>query len=324
LPALIGFAALAIDLGHGALVDSQLQHGADASALAGVTPLLGTRFADPIGAGRTRAFTIATQNVANGQPIAASSQPSSFSLNPSNDPNGDIVSGIWNWTTRTFTPSTDPTRANAMQVRTARDAAHQTPVATYLAQFLGINQFDVRTSAIAAAGGPACASAFPIALPLCGITDANGQPLCNGQTLVFRNDTLDNAGLTSLTNGSANTQTYRDILNNYNPNAACTASAGTNISLSNGTQINALRNALDPWLNRTVYMPVLDTSAFPGCAVKYNQSMPVAGFTAFVITSIIYTGANQSITGHLVCNSTAPGASGTPFIGLGGRPRLVQ
>lgn len=58
----------------------------------------------------------------------------------------DIEFGVWDRSTRTFTP--DPTSRSAVRVQTHRTAADQNEVVTYLLKFAGFDAFDVRTSSI--------------------------------------------------------------------------------------------------------------------------------------------------------------------------------
>lgn len=66
----------------------------------------------------------------------------------------DIEFGVWNRTTRVFTP--DPTSRRAVRVQTHRDAAGGNEVATFLLKFAGVDSWDVRTSSVFETYVPDC------------------------------------------------------------------------------------------------------------------------------------------------------------------------
>ncbi|MCB9796656.1 MAG: hypothetical protein H6741_28490 [Alphaproteobacteria bacterium] len=109
---LVGFGALVVDLGYARLVQAQLQAGADAAALSAVTQLDGST------SGVTDAHgvapLIALNNAAHGEPIE-------LTPNPTNDPQGDVVTGEWDGDTHTFTASLLGEDVNAVLVRARRD-----------------------------------------------------------------------------------------------------------------------------------------------------------------------------------------------------------
>ncbi len=98
--ALFGVGALAVDVGHLAMVRNELQNAADAGALAGAANLYNSSgTAINTGANQT-ALDFATSN-------AAMSTSGQIPVNI-NDPlsnQGDIQRGHWSFTSRTFTPS---------------------------------------------------------------------------------------------------------------------------------------------------------------------------------------------------------------------------
>ncbi len=121
LVVLLGFAALAIDIGYFYHTKNQLQGAADPAALAGAAALVDKNdFAQP--AARTAAVNYALKNTAAGSPVQVSDGYSSYgntlslkNLNPGND----ITVGNWDITQK---PPYDTTKTpvNAMQVRARR------------------------------------------------------------------------------------------------------------------------------------------------------------------------------------------------------------
>lgn len=321
LVSLLGFAAIAIDIGHARLVSAEIQHAADAAALAGATAVYSPDFDDTVASARLLAQEFAAANEANGSAV------DDLDLNAANDANGDIVVGEWDFGERTFEATTDGARVNAVQVRTARASERNTAVSTYLGQLLGVTEMSVRASAIAASGGPACVNGFPLALPRCGVLDSNGDPLCNGTTLRFANDRIDNAGLTGLTDESASTQDFRDIIDSYDPDAGCTVSADDTIRLNNGTPITALRGSLNSFLAQgpvTVFIPIIGPLSGEGtCELRYNNLYDIEGFVAFELTAVGYA-PDQYIEGRVLCGVQASGPAGSEYFGLAAQPRLVD
>jgi len=119
LVVLLGFAALAIDIGYFYHTKNQLQGAADAAALAGAVKLDGTN--DPIQPdARHEAITYAELNSASGSPVHLSNDDSNV-LAKDNGIN-DITVG--SWAANTYTAGGTP--VNAVQVRarsTNKDAA---------------------------------------------------------------------------------------------------------------------------------------------------------------------------------------------------------
>ena len=99
---MFGVIAFALDLGYIALVRTQLQTAADASALAAAGTMTGNT-AEMKAAGQS----IASLNKAAGRPVQLSAN--------------DIEPGTWDTTTRTFTPSSGLSNAVRVTVRTSQN-----------------------------------------------------------------------------------------------------------------------------------------------------------------------------------------------------------
>jgi len=140
---LIGFAALAVDVGHLYNVKAELQNAADAAALAGASAFTEDRLRtsayssfDLIGAARQRALRYAAENPANSGPVRLAPE--------------DVLLGQFDWE--------HPDQAlvqggvfNSVQV-TARcdEGSLNGPVINVFAGVLGFNTSDVSATAIAA------------------------------------------------------------------------------------------------------------------------------------------------------------------------------
>jgi hypothetical protein len=128
MTALLGFAALTVDLGYGYLTGERLQTTADSAALAAAEQLALTN-----SVGGT-AVAYARQNM----PVAEHGEV----LAPS-----DVRLGRWNAADGTFTASATP--ANAVSVTTRRAEANGNPLKTFLAGVIGFDQVDLSRTAIA-------------------------------------------------------------------------------------------------------------------------------------------------------------------------------
>jgi hypothetical protein len=130
MAAFVAFVSLAVDVARVRVVKKQLQFAGDAAARAACAAL-------PAGvtAAQGAALAIAAQNTADGTAVAL-------------DPSSDIVLGVWNPLTKTFTPQTGSAQAhsNAVQVVPSRTAANGNPVSLIFAKAVGQSTFDVQAS----------------------------------------------------------------------------------------------------------------------------------------------------------------------------------
>jgi Flp pilus assembly protein TadG len=144
--ALVGFAALSIDVGYFYVVKGQLQNAADAAALAGGSGLKGGLGVNPYSnetTARIRARYFAQQNNAEGTPVL-------LDINTANINTGDILIGCWNKSTSTM--STSCTRPNSIQVRARRSTdagVGSTPVSTFFGKIFNINTINIGSIAVA-------------------------------------------------------------------------------------------------------------------------------------------------------------------------------
>ncbi|MGB9687279.1 TadG family pilus assembly protein [Thermogutta sp.] len=130
LVVILALMALAVDLGYVVLVRAQLQAAADSAALAG---------ASQIAHGFESVFQTADRyarfHTSGGQPLRLLRQ--------------DVELGIWDATTRTFTPTN--ASPNAVRVRVRRDALSGNPAPLFFARVLGRQAVDLSAEAIAMA-----------------------------------------------------------------------------------------------------------------------------------------------------------------------------
>ena len=139
LTALIGFAALAIDIGYMYAAQADLQKGADAAALAGVKML------PDEAAAVAEALNYANINLPGQGTVLALS---------------DLAIGNWDADVEIFVQAGTP--INAMRVRTRRAEDNGNALSLFFAGIFGITQADVSAVAIAAAPSGSTASRFLI------------------------------------------------------------------------------------------------------------------------------------------------------------------
>ena len=131
---ILGFAALAVDTGYLYALKSRLQVTADAAALAAISQLPDET------AARSAAADFAGKNMATSQHGTVLAD-------------ADVVLGNWDPVTRTFTPAPGADPIDAVRVITKRSQANNNPVELFFARFLGIEESQIETIAVAWRGG---------------------------------------------------------------------------------------------------------------------------------------------------------------------------
>lgn len=218
----IGFAALAIDLGHLYVVRNELQNGADAGALAGARFLYNDNgTAVNIGANQI-AYDAARDNY---------SEKDRVDVNWTSGNDGDVQRGHWSFTTRTFTPNpstvpvdlwnvstaeldADTDFINAIKVVTRRQTL---PAASFFARIFGHENFELAADAVAYIGF--AGTLFP------GEAD---QPIvvCSESLLNSGDEYICTVG--RMINSGSNTSTHQTgAWTDFNQEDACTGGTNT-------------------------------------------------------------------------------------------------
>jgi Flp pilus assembly protein TadG len=189
MAALVGMAALAIDLSHLYVVKNELQNAADAGALAGARVLYNDE--------GTSVNTGANQ-VARQAAIANTSEKAAVEVQWNGDNmTDDVQRGHWQFSTRTFTPnsstapvdlwnlSTEDLDANTDFINAVRVTARRsdTPAASFFARIFGYDSFQMQASAVAYIGFAGTLTPAdvdqPIAICKESITNGDGQYDCS-------------------------------------------------------------------------------------------------------------------------------------------------
>jgi len=272
---LLGFAALAINIGDFRVAASELQTASDSAALAGAWELNATP--EGLDAARAKAIEYAAKHSAFHKPIT-------------DVVDGDVTPCRWDFdTSPPCEPETDPKKINAVKVWTYRNDYKGTAMDGWfggVGAYFGFGKGQEKRMATAVGLGPSgCANAFPLTVPDCLIPkDSNGAPICDGTTQIqLSNDVIDNGGLTSLdTEHAASTNYVNDLIKNYDPSKGCDGGGGENpIRVMNGNPREPVGKTirdymmggqlvLTPETAVRVCLPVIDEGV-PCDQVKFNQ-----------------------------------------------------
>lgn len=299
----MGFAAVALDVGHMISVKNELQRAADAGALAGVRAMWPATL--PIIAGTpTRPDTTTALATALQVSTSANNKVDGATL-----PADRVVvqTGRWDYAPRTFTVGTGP-NANAVRVIT------QVPASMFFAQVLGFGPINISATATALMdfANEVGQGSLPIAISQFFIVPGSSI------YVNFTPDQLDNGAWFANPPDSASAKTFQDYINN----ASCPPlKVGDIINLQNGNDTSVLtdlQNKLSSvggaW---DVLLPVVDTTKFVG-------DQPITGFVPFRITEVENNGTSKGVTGTILgmymSNSATPG--GTNF-GVLSSPKLL-
>jgi Flp pilus assembly protein TadG len=312
---LLVFGGIAIDVTYFGSVRREIQASMDAAALAGAGNLGFDDTAFP-------AARAAAQNYAglNGysDPAAGSI---ALNLNTANDPNGQIVLGIWDGAN--FVASLDGTQVNAVRCQFA------TTVPTSFLRLLGLASLPASAQAIAIANPPVTAEegtcVFPIGLSSCPFVNAGAfsSQGCGSAATFISSSGKDPDG-----RAGTNTAAWVNLCGTSTPsapttqnaiegaasgtcNASCdTPQTGTMIGTNNGMQqsvydllekkfvekfnTSGTHQVTDTNGNTTyngpgwkVFVPVIETDCPPG---PINGARKIAGWTEMVITQMINHG----------------------------------
>ncbi len=322
LLALVGVAALVVDLGYARLVQQQLQSAADASALGAVRRLDQT--SDGLDNARATAVDVAALNDAHGEPVV-------LDPNEGNSVTGDVCLGVWDDTSGTFSPSEDASEINAVQVLARRNDL--TPLLSRVA--FGRTDLGAGARAVAALRTRLSAGEvpyyIPFALPTC-LWDSYSDPEIENSVFTLSPAGTDNTGWASV-GGQPNAAWVAEHLSRIGPcmeeyqatgtvsDECAVASTSEDVGLANGVAASgtmALADAIegglawDPavWgplpeqsecssVDEANYgnaimgpLPVFeDSGSYCDPKAAWNQYMPLKGFVWAAVYDVCAKGA---------------------------------
>jgi Flp pilus assembly protein TadG len=309
---LVGFAALAVDIGQIYAVQGELKRAVEAGALAGARGLwpLGNELPS-FGIPDPALYPSCANAAANATSTAthAANKVAGASLG-----GVTVVVGHWDFIVKTFTPGC-PGNANAVRVTATRSA-----VPTFFARVFGRDTFDKTASAVAVMDwisgvGWGC---LPIAI---------NKKYAIPNTYLYINftpDQVDDGGWFTDPPDPASAKTLRNYILNDSVPPQC---IGDIINLNNGNDTSVLQLLKDKLAAHggtwDVVLPVVT-------AEKFNQSWPIDSFVGFEITRVEDTGNKKGVYGTVQGLTFTPNGEpgghgiGNPNNGVLSTPKLVQ
>jgi hypothetical protein len=312
---LLGFAALAMDVGHIMVVRNELQNAADATALAAAnnfyphTPTSTPTPPDWSGAEAAASNTIGI-NKSDGIALTQC----------------DVETGYWDLTnpalglkSKGITPG--PMDAPAIHVTVRRAAGKNGgPVQNFLAGILGIPTTDAGAQATAVCASPGSVrtgALFPLAISKeladqAASHNSPGTAVRIGSAYHYPNSMAGQ--WTSLNLDTNNVPTIRDLIANGNPTPL---SIGDNIWIEPGTKTTIYSSVP---VGQTVLMAIVNSTLID----TTHSEVPIYGFIGFHITDSV-GGSGKYVEGYFVFDYYA-GLSGPggPNFGVYSPPRLVK
>ena len=215
---LIGFAALAVDIGYTLTTKNELQNVADAAALAAARQL-GVIY-QGMSYDEQQNYVCDPQTIVDvATDVAAKNQAGGMNITIEAD---NVTIGDWDANTLSLTQTWD--QPDAVRVLARRDGTANGPITTFFARIFGIDTVDVSARATAALTGQGTTEPGELEVPL-GISGYyfDGDDRCNDQIKFSPTGDPDAcAGWTSFTEG-ANTPNIIKILEEQIDSAATTA-----------------------------------------------------------------------------------------------------
>ncbi len=278
--ALLGMAALALDIAHLLSVKNELQRVADAGAMAGARGLwpstlpiiLSPPSSPDCSTAQSRGLSVATHvtNKVDGGPLTAAEV--------------DLQVGRWDYAASQFTAGC------AANTNAVRVSARRPGVRMFFAGIFGQGPMDLTatsTSVMDFAKGLG-KGGLPIAI--------NKRSVAPGQYLFinFAPDPYDNGGWFAEIGDGANARSFRDYINF----GTCPPlHAGDTINLQNGQDASVLHDLADKLAEHggtwDTFLPVVDTTAF-------NQSESIVAFVPFRLTEVMYHGDTKGVAGTVL------------------------
>ncbi|MCO4772539.1 MAG: Tad domain-containing protein [Deltaproteobacteria bacterium] len=309
LVVLCGVAAIAIDLGHGRLLQARLQAVSDAAAHAGALQLDSSTAG--LGQANHVAVVMAAANVVHGAPFALESD--------------NVETGVWDHDALSFTPSTDAGIVNAVSV-----LAHMDGIDTWFAgpafrrdtiaasgratavrmpppvacAVLAATDFDATGNAVTdsydSAEGPYDSSSAGSEGNICGnaVLDVAGNLAVHGDAVVGRGGEIVPHGAAHEIHGEMRYLGSKFEVPELDPSAAQAEN-------DNGT-IGLTSNGRDPWHTGGIRLSSDETLTLSG-GVYYFESLRITGSASLIVDgpTDIWVDGDVNVGGTGIVNSSA-------------------
>ena len=311
---IVGFLALALDIGYVMVTRNESQDAADAAALAGARQL-GENYYDKV-ADKTTNIVSVSETTAGLNKVATQ--------NVSPD-NVDVRIGAWDQISGAFTETA--VTPNAVQATVTRQTGLTSgPIRTFVAGVLGIPSYRMQATATATILGECTGIVdFPLGIGRSWFTNtgANG-----GCTEVAINDTMSScAGWTNLENKKYK---WQDVDNIINGAPVPLVNIGNIIEFGGGTvqtMLEDLAVRFEQMKNPTTLKWRVTIPVFEDNDVCQNPNKPyeVIAFATMDIKKVITSGNNKGVYGEIICGE-ANLTRGTCFYAgtYGAIPGLVK
>lgn len=224
---LLGFSALAIDLGYARMVHTELQHATDAVTRSAVLALDGTE--EGLTAAQQVAVEVGTLNTAGNVGVVLDEGTVL----------GSLEFGVWDPDSSTFEASDDPAEMNAVSMEASLPG-----VGGWLLGDIGqVSTVSSASIASRETGGASEVNCrLPLSLPVCLVEDVYGIGGIQDVDLVFNPAGIDNIGW-SRASGWPNANALRNQVEDCTSDGAL--EVGSTIYLNNGVMNSVLSTLVD-------------------------------------------------------------------------------
>ncbi len=335
---LTGMVALAVDIGYLMVTRNELQNIADGAALAAARQL-GVIYESMTDVEQWSYVCNPADLIVVAQAVAQ--QNRAGGVEDINIRSEDVVIGTWDTESKTLTPTLN--QPNAVSVTSRRDDSANSPVSTFFARILGIDEVPVSAEAVAALTSQSTSNEgglpIPVALSMCKFTS----PFC-GEKVQFYPTRDSEAGWHCYEAANCNSADLNKIiagLINGTYESPETVAGETRFEFTGGTVANifdplkALFDAmkilndgiLDADEDPTTWTTSLAVYYVDDCDAVFNPAgdLLIIGFATIVIEEVIGPEVHE-INGTILCDLTEPGRGGGSFGGwqFGSIPNLVR
>lgn len=345
LIALIGFAALAIDVGYMMVTRNELQNVSDSAALA-ATKKLALLYQNPayISLPLASQFSYANDHMADivsyAQTVTTASSAvkvagGGFALSTA-----DFTLGHWDPSTNMFTATT--MSPNAVQVIAQRNGAENGPVATFLGGVVGVSSYNARTIATASLTGPCGPPQLPIPVGISKAWFTDPAVYCDNPIKLYPTNVPGGcAGWHVYTQSPSSASMLRDTIDgliNGSFTIPETVAGVTQYDFTGGNIANALNNmgtlfnarkglndgVLDMDTDSATWTTMVPVYDWPDCSNPHGP-ITIVGFAMITITNVTAPPLPQEVDAKVVCDKMVDSPPGCPVFGVySGSPQLVQ
>ncbi len=298
---ILGMVGLAVDLGHLYVVKSELRRAAEAGARAGVRAL----FPYPLDSAIMPLTPNCSAALSKGRAICQANLVEREVPAVAN-----LETGSWDWSTCNFSCgcSTSPF-TNAVTLTVRREGIPLTVMGAF-----GLGPVTLQAGATAVMDWVG-----KVEQGYASVLVIGKKYVQTGDMYIYLNPApVDGGGWYTKAPTVTDNSTVKSYLDN--PGAVPGLKQGDVVNINNGDWGDVLQIIKSSWINKTVWVPIVDTTTF-------NQSGPVIGFTSVTIREVGTQGGNKyiKVTANPIREvpESEAGPGGANF-GLLGAPRVVQ